>query len=143
MSHTDNWLLLTDHLRIAASMFEVSVRSHFSAAHHLDGYRGGCEAQHGHNWEIEVYIEGEKLDEIGMLVDFRDVKDALAAELDKLDHRDLNTLDMFGADNPTSERIAEFLFKELSKKLNVEGRRVSRVSVQETPGSTASYAGDD
>ena len=122
-------------------MFEVSVRSHFSAAHHLEGYRGGCEAQHGHNWEVEVFIRGEALDEIGMLVDFRDVKEALACELEKLDHRDLNTLEVFGTDNPTSERIAEFLFKGLSARLNVSGRCVSRVSVQETPGAEASYRG--
>lgn len=112
---------------------------HFSAAHHLEGYRGGCEAQHGHNWEVEVFIAGEKLDEIGMLVDFRDVKDALATELGKLDHRDLNTLEVFDNGNPTSERIAEFLFNGLSGRLNTEDRRVSRVSVQETPGAKASY----
>lgn len=120
-------------------MFEVSVRLHFSAAHHLEGYRGGCEAQHGHNWEVEVFIAGEKLDEIGMLVDFRDVKDALATELGKLDHRDLNTLEVFDNGNPTSERIAEFLFNGLSGRLNTEDRHVSRVSVQETPGAKASY----
>jgi len=122
-------------------MFEVSVTSHFSAAHHLDGYRGGCEAQHGHNWEVEVFVAGDSVDEIGMLVDFREVKEVLAAELDKLDHRDLNTLEVFDGRNPTSERIAEFLFNGLSEKLNAEGRRVSKVSVQETPGAKASYQG--
>ncbi|MFC1462654.1 6-carboxytetrahydropterin synthase QueD [Verrucomicrobiota bacterium] len=122
-------------------MFEVSVRMHFSAAHHLEGYRGGCEEQHGHNWEVEVFVGGDALDEIGMLVDFRDVKGVLAAELDRLDHHDLNTLDVFGANNPTSERIAEFLFNKLSRKLNTENRHVSRVSVQETPGAKASYSG--
>ena len=121
-------------------MFEVSVRSHFSAAHHLKGYRGGCESQHGHNWEVEVNIEGAGLDEIGMLVDFRDIKAALAMELEKLDHQDLNTLAIFGDDNPTSERIAKLLFGELSQKLNTDGTRVTKVSVQETPGATASYS---
>jgi len=123
-------------------MFEVSVRSHFSAAHHLEGYQGGCESQHGHNWEVEVFVEGAALDPIGMLVDFRSVKTALAAELDELDHRDLNTLEVFGSHNPTSERIAEFLFHGLSSKLSVNGCRVSRVSVQETPGAKATYRGN-
>ena len=120
-------------------MYEISVRSHFSAAHHLEGYRGGCEAQHGHNWEIEVFMCGEELDKIGMLADFRDVKSALACELEKMDHKDLNTLDIFKNDNPTSERIAEHLFKVLSKSLNNDTCRVNCVSVQETPGAKASY----
>lgn len=120
-------------------MFEVSVRSHFSAAHHLVGYRGGCEEQHGHNWEVDVTVAGESLDEIGMLVDFREVKAALAAELDKLDHRDLNTMEIFSTDNPTSERIAEFLFRGLASRINRNGLRVTMVSVQETPGAKASY----
>ena len=120
-------------------MYEVSIRAHFSAAHHLEGYRGGCEAQHGHNWEVEVFVCGSELDEIGLLVDFRELKIAVMSELDQMDHKDLNTLEIFKDFNPTSERIAEYLFKVLSGSLNNEIRRVSCVSVQETPGAKAYY----
>ncbi len=50
-------------------MFEVKVESHFSAAHHLLNYNGKCENPHGHNWKVEVYAQGEELDESGILID--------------------------------------------------------------------------
>ena len=39
-------------------MFEVSINARFSAAHHLREYKGKCEAHHGHNWDVEVYVKG-------------------------------------------------------------------------------------
>ena len=51
-------------------MFEVSVTMSFGAAHNLRGYRGKCEALHGHNWKIEVVYTAKTLDKIGMATDF-------------------------------------------------------------------------
>ena len=120
-------------------MFEVSVRVDFSAAHHLEGYSGKCSEQHGHNWEVEVFVRGDKLNETGILVDFRYLKETVASVLDVVDHTDLNKLDMFTENNPTSENIARFLYRALSVKLNCAGYRIHRVSVRETPGTGASY----
>ena len=55
-------------------MFEVTVEQTFAAAHALRNYKGGCENVHGHNLKVQVVLEGEKLDDAGMLVDFLDVK---------------------------------------------------------------------
>ena len=55
-------------------MFEVSVEQTFAAGHALRNYKGKCENVHGHNFRVQVTIEGERLDETGMLVDFIDVK---------------------------------------------------------------------
>lgn len=120
-------------------MFELSVRSHFSGAHHLDGYPGKCAAQHGHNWEVEVFVRGEQLDETGILADFRHIKDAVENLLNKIDHSDLNTFKAFKEENPTSENIARFLYRELSAQLNCGMYRVHRVCVRETPGTGAAY----
>ena len=120
-------------------MYEVSIKAQFSAAHRLEGYRGACEAFHGHNWGVEVFVAGEELDETGMLVDFRVVREAVEAETEALDHTDLIEHPTFAAGNPTSENIARFLFVQLSQRLGGERFRVSRVSVNETPGSKASY----
>lgn len=120
-------------------MFEVSVRTHFSGAHHLEGYPGKCAAHHGHNWEVEVFVRGERLNDIGILADFRHIKDAVKNILDKIDHSDLNTSDAFKEENPTSENIARFLYRELSAKLNCDTYKIHRVSVRETPGTGASY----
>jgi 6-pyruvoyltetrahydropterin/6-carboxytetrahydropterin synthase len=122
-----------------AGVFEVYVKSHFSAAHRLRGYPGDCSRIHGHNWIIEVYVQCSGLDEVGIGIDFRDVKAATAGVMSGLDHCDLNELPAFREENPTSENIARYIYRQLSEKLNRPGVRVSRVKVCETPGAGAFY----
>lgn len=128
--------------RKTTGMFEVSVRSHFSAAHHLRGYQGTCESPHGHNWEVELFVRGRTLNPIGILVDFRVLKDALKQALGPVDHVDLNRLRGFSTLNPTSENIAQYLYRQLSKALNCPAYKVSRILVRETPETGASYSED-
>ena len=120
-------------------MYEISVQDHFSAAHHLEHYRGKCEEQHGHNWVVEVFVKGEELDKAGMLVDFKDLKSALAEVLEEMDHVDLNELDAYKELNPSSEHIALVVYDEMSGRINSNRCKVSRVAVHETPGSIAVY----
>jgi 6-pyruvoyltetrahydropterin/6-carboxytetrahydropterin synthase len=118
---------------------EVSVTAHFSAAHRLSGYQGACSALHGHNWEIEVFVRGGRTNATGILLDFRQLKEAVARVIEPLDHADLNAVEALGGMNPTSENIARFLFGKLAATLDCADYRVARVSVRETPGSRASY----
>jgi 6-pyruvoyltetrahydropterin/6-carboxytetrahydropterin synthase len=120
-------------------MYEVSIATHFSAAHRLVGYKGPCANPHGHNWEVEVFIRGTALDDMGMLVDFRLVKKAVAEVLSKLDHSDLNVSPAFKGSNPTSENIARYLHKKLAAKLDSKTHAVYAVSVRESPGSAVTY----
>ncbi len=120
-------------------MFEVYVKTHFSAAHSLKGYPGDCARVHGHNWVIEVFVQCKELDEIGIGIDFRDIKQAVKDVLEGLDHFHLNELPAFRDVNPSSENISRFIYTELSKKLNSEAAKVSKVKVCETPGAGASY----
>ena len=120
-------------------MFEVTVRSHFSAAHHLKGYAGQCAQQHGHNWSVEVTLRGTRLNATGILVDFRQIKDALKEALGGLDHSDLNKHKAFRRVNPTSENLARFIFAALARRLDGPRCKVYRVSVSETPDNTASF----
>lgn len=124
---------------LMAGIFEVYVKSHFSAAHRLVGYPGDCARVHGHNWIIEVFVKCTELDNIGIGVDFRDIKAALKTVLSDLDHSDLNELAEFRDMNPTSENIARFLYRKLSQKLNAPQIKVSKVKVSETPGAGAFY----
>jgi 6-pyruvoyltetrahydropterin/6-carboxytetrahydropterin synthase len=120
-------------------VFEIYVKDHFSAAHSLRGYQGDCARIHGHNWIVEVYVRCRKLDEIGIGIDFRNIKLVVSEILQGLDHFNLNELPNFENLNPTSENIAKFLYKELSRRLNTEVVKVSRVKVSETPGAGAFY----
>ena len=122
-----------------AEIFELYVKGHFSAAHSLKGYHGDCARIHGHNWMIEVYVKCKKLDEIGIGVDFMDIKQAVKDLLKGLDHFNLNDLAEFKERNPTSENIAKFLYHELGEKLNSEAVKVSKIKVSETPEAGAFY----
>ena len=116
-------------------MYEVKVLSEFSAAHHLREYRGKCEELHGHNWKVEAVVSSATLDKAGMLIDFKELKKSLNEILADLDHKDLNNIDYFKKQNPTSEIIAKYIFDNLSK--NIAG--LKRVSVWETDRSCATY----
>ncbi|NSW88057.1 MAG: 6-carboxytetrahydropterin synthase QueD [Syntrophobacteraceae bacterium] len=120
-------------------VFEVYVKTHFSAAHRLNGYPGDCARTHGHNWIIEVYVKARELDEIGISIDFREIKKAVKGVIVEMDHADLNELPAFASDNPTSENIARHLYRELSARIDSASVRVSRVKVCETPDAGAFY----
>ncbi len=122
-----------------AGVFEVYVQAHFSAAHALRGYPGDCSRTHGHNWIIDVFVKCKKLNEIGIGVDFRDIKRGVKDVLKGLDHFNLNELPPFNEDNPTSENIAKFLYIQLGKRLNSDVAQVSKIKVSETPGAGAFY----
>lgn len=123
-------------------MFELDVIREFSSAHCLKGYCGNCSEKHGHNWSVQVFIRSEKLDEIGIAVDFKALKRELDALLGELDHKDLNSIPPFDKLNPTSENIAMYIYKCLSGKLNGNGVKVYRVRVGENASSGASYFED-
>lgn len=120
-------------------MIEVSIKSHFCGAHKLNGYKGPCANLHGHNWEVEVFLRGARTNPLGMLVDFKEVKEILHAVIEKLDHQNLNALPIFKKTNPTAENIAKFIFDELAPKFNRSNYRIHRVRISESPGTSAFY----
>lgn len=115
------------------SLYEIFVETHFAAAHHLRGYDGDCAEPHGHNWIVEVHIQCKKLNDIGIGIDFKNVKQTVKTMLSKLDHSDLNELPAFADINPSSENIAVYIYKNLSDEFQDENTRVSKVRVSEAP----------
>ena len=119
-------------------MFKVSVRSSFAASHELKGYRGDCAALHGHNWGASIVVEVDDVDEVGLGIDFRVLRDHLDKVVLELDHRHLNDLDPFRDINPTAESIARYLFRRVNAQLP-EGVRLLEARVDETDEEWASY----
>ena len=113
-------------------MYEICVQAEFSAAHALRGYPGDCARTHGHNWTVEVFLKCEKLNELGIGVDFRDVKQAIHTILKDFDHQHLNELAIFKDDNPTSEILAKYFYGQLGQKLNTDDLKISKVRVSES-----------
>ena len=120
-------------------MYELIVNGHFSSAHNLRGYRGKCEQLHGHNWAVETTVRKSKLDRLGMVVDFKEIKRVINSILDEYDHRYLNELPDFKRVNPTTENIARLICHKLAKQLKGLGVKVTRVCVWESDQNGACY----
>ena len=122
-------------------MFQVSVEETFSAGHALRGYRGKCENTHGHNYRVQVTLEGPQLDNIGLLIDFTQLKCVLRDIIKRLDHQFINDLEPFTAVNPSAENLAKYFFEEITSQLNVlpAGAQVKDVVIWETDTAMAKY----
>jgi 6-pyruvoyltetrahydropterin/6-carboxytetrahydropterin synthase len=121
-------------------MFELRVVTRFAAAHRLTMVGEKCENLHGHNWKIEVYVQGAALDEGGVLVDFGVVKHHVRDLMETLDHKFLNELDYFGNGiPPSSENIARYVADKLAQRITLPGIRVSRVTAWESEDASATY----
>ncbi|MCF8045170.1 MAG: 6-carboxytetrahydropterin synthase QueD [Desulfarculaceae bacterium] len=123
-------------------MFELKVKSRFSAAHRLQMVGRKCENLHGHNWNVEVRVAGKKLNAAGVLVDFGDIKTFVKQTMDELDHKFLNEIEAFADRQPTSERIAVYIAENIQKLLESveEDLRVSSVTAWESEDACATYS---
>ena len=131
-------------------MFQVVREIHFCYGHRLLNYDGKCVHLHGHNGKVEITLQGEKLDDRGMLVDFGDIKQTINVWIDEnLDHKMLLSKDdpivsvlqeqgepLFLMDqNPTAENIARLIYDQAVKL----GLPVTEVRLWETPQCHAVY----
>jgi len=115
-------------------MYRLRVETQFDAAHKMIGYEGKCSRLHGHTWKVEVFVVGEKLNEIGVLFDFNVIKEKLKEITEKLDHSFLNDFKEIG--NPTCENIAKYIFENLK---NLPNAKLEKVRVWESAKSYAEY----
>src|SRR5271170_6128745 len=121
-------------------MFEVTIEETFAAGHALRNYRGKCENVHGHNYRCQVTLEGAELDDIGLLVDFVELKRVVHGVIDRMDHQWLNEFPPFDTLNPSAENMAKFIYDEVETGLKLEaGVRIASVKLWETDTCSATY----
>jgi 6-pyruvoyltetrahydropterin/6-carboxytetrahydropterin synthase len=95
---------------------------------------------HGHNYRCQVTLEGDRLDSIGLLVDFVEMKRVVHAVLDRMDHQWLNDFPPFDVLNPSAENMAKYIYDEIKAGLGVrEGVRMGAVRLWETDTASATY----
>ena len=123
-------------------MFEVTVEGGFSSGHYLRNYRGKCENPHGHNYKVRVTLRGKELDEAGLLLDFKLLKQVMRPVIDRIDHQMLNDLEPFTTLNPSAENIAKYFYDQTNEQLAemTKGRvKVKDCTIHETDTTTATY----
>lgn len=123
-------------------MYQISVERHFDAAHSLRGYRGKCEALHGHRFKVVVKVKSSAVDNIGIAYDFTELKQHLEAILARFDHTCLNDVAPFDKINPSSENLAATIYDELRLRLAGAPVSLSSVEVWESPESGVAYSPD-
>jgi 6-pyruvoyltetrahydropterin/6-carboxytetrahydropterin synthase len=108
------------------------------AAHRLPNVPAGhkCARLHGHSFRIELHVSGPVDPHAGWVLDFAELKAAFKPFHDQLDHHYLN--DIPGLDNPTSENLARWIWKQLKPLLPL----LCEVVVHETCTSGCRYRGD-
>lgn len=111
----------------------------FEAAHRLPNVPEGhkCARLHGHSFRVRVAVDGPVGDESGWVMDFADLKAAFGPVHDRLDHRYLN--EIAGLENPTSENLARWIWRELRAALS----SLAEVEVRETCSTGCIYRGED
>ena len=123
--------------------YTLKVITDFAAAHALRNYSGDCSRLHGHNWKVEVEITATKLDNLGIGMDFKHIRQQAKIVCDRLDHQFLNELSPFDQTNPTAENIAAHIYQALGQALNGPHVRVSAIAVWETERACVRYTEED
>ena len=119
-------------------MFEVIVREKFCAAHQIEGYRGKCSELHGHNWIMEIRFQINKLDGLGMSLDFANAKELLREVVGSLDHSFLNKNPLLAGENPTAERLVIVIYNLVSAKTPAD-IKIASVTIWESDNSAVTY----
>lgn len=122
-----------------SACYTLKILTDFASAHTLRDYPGDCSRMHGHNWKVEVEVSASELNEVGMAIDFKEIKQAARTLAKQLDHKYLNDIEPFNRINPTAENIAAWFFRELSGMLNNDRVRISAVTIWETDRASARY----
>ena len=123
-----------------AQKFVLKTLLDFASAHSLRGYPGDCAKLHGHNWKIEVQVSGESLNEIGMVIDFKEIKRHAKEVVKELDHSFLNDHPYFAKTNPTAENIAVYLFQEIARRIESPEVAMHSITVWENDRNCVTYS---
>lgn len=125
-----------------SALYTLKIVTDFAAAHFLRNYDGKCARLHGHNWKIELEVKATSLNEVGMGIDFQDMKTELKGLLGGLDHYNLNDIPPFDQINPTAENLATFIYQRMAAQIDDERVKVSAVTVWETERACVRYSED-
>ena len=119
-------------------MYTVTVESTFRASHQLTMGDGGKEPLHGHDWVVRVAVSADELDEMGLAVDFNDLKAMIADVTGPFAGAKLEQLDCFAGCNASAENVAKYIYDRIEPML--AGRlKLDYAEVMEADGCWTKY----
>jgi 6-pyruvoyltetrahydropterin/6-carboxytetrahydropterin synthase len=119
-------------------LYRIFVETRFSSAHSIQRYDGPCGELHGHTWKVQVEVLSAQTNELGLSIDFKDLKEISKSVVKRLDHQHINTIEPFKKENPTAENIARYIYRQIEKKLPADVR-ISKVTVWESESTGVTY----
>lgn len=119
-------------------MYQLEIVEKFSAAHALRDYPGVCARIHGHNWTLKIGLTAQTTDERGMTIDYADLKKIVGKLIEEFDHNFFNDHPYFKTVNPTSKKIAEYLYGRLETQL-LDRIQLEYVQIAETENFLVTY----
>jgi 6-pyruvoyltetrahydropterin/6-carboxytetrahydropterin synthase len=120
-------------------MFTISVQTSFRASHQLALSDGLKEPTHSHNWAVTAGISSDTLNNMGMVMDFGQLKSALEEIVSEFNNISLDRIDYFGRNNPSAENVAKYIFNKLEQMLP-KGLKLRNIKVEEEPGCSAEFS---
>ncbi len=120
-------------------MFTIKVETHFRASHQLTLSDGSKELLHQHDWIVTAKVSSDKLDSMGLVMDFGQLKAMVNEITSGFDNVRLDSIDYFQRNNPSAENVAKYIFEKLVPKLP-SGVKLRSIRVVEEPGCAAKFS---
>jgi 6-pyruvoyltetrahydropterin/6-carboxytetrahydropterin synthase len=120
-------------------MFTISIETHFKASHQLTLPDGSKEPLHHHNWGVTAKISSDKLDSMGLVMDFSRLKAMVNKTIAEFDNIPLDSIDYFRRNNSSAENVARYIFDKLEPKLP-DSVKLRSIKVIEEPGCSAKFS---
>ena len=121
-------------------MYTLAVKRDFVAQHFLIGGDWGVENEwHSHHYQLEVVLEGTKLDQHGYLVDIVDVETSLEAIVDRYRDKTLNELPEFAGLNPSIEHFTRIVCSALAQRIKAGNLNAIAVKIWENDIAWSAY----
>ena len=119
-------------------MFTISVETHFQASHQLTLPDGSKEPVHSHDWAVTASLSSEKLNNMGVVMDFHTLREMVDKTVAGFDNTALESIGYFQQNNPSAENVAKYIYDKLRNELP-EGVKLRNIRVVEEPGCSAKF----
>jgi 6-pyruvoyltetrahydropterin/6-carboxytetrahydropterin synthase len=119
-------------------MFTISVERHFRASHQLTLPDGSKEPIHKHDWVVTASLSSEKLNNMGIVMNFQTLQAMIDKTVDGFNNKALDSIGYFQQNNPSAENVAKYIYEKLLIELP-EGVKLINIRVVEEPGCSATF----